>query len=104
MSAVGALPRWSRDGRELFFVELGTLVAVPIVGNNGGVLLLGEPRRLFSTEPFIQGANAPSFDVMPDGQRFVFTHPVGKPTSAHDELIVVQGFFEELRAKAGGGR
>jgi hypothetical protein len=96
------LPRWSPDGRELFFVENGTLVAVPIVGNNGGALRIGEPKRLFSVEPFIQGAIAPAFDVAPDGRRFLMTRAVGNPASTREELIVVQGFLEELRAKARG--
>jgi serine/threonine-protein kinase len=99
----GTLPRWSRDGKELFFVEVGTLIAVP-VESNGRTLRVGEAKRLFGLGPFIQGVIPPAFDVSADGQRFLMTRAVGTGVPTHDEMIVVQGFFEELRAKAGGRR
>ena len=41
----------------------------------------------------------PAYDVTPDGQRFLMTRPVGATVQRPDELIVVQNFLEELRAK-----
>ncbi len=39
------------------------------------------------------------YDVTPDGQRFVMIRNVG--VEERSELIVVENFFEELKAKVG---
>jgi len=93
----GSFPRWSRDGRELFLVdEKLDLIAVPVIA--GPVFKIDSPRRLFSLERYA-GAGG-QFDISPDARRFVMTRPMGAVTQRPDELIVVQNFFEELRAKA----
>jgi serine/threonine-protein kinase len=93
----GNVPRWSADGRELFFVdEKLDLIAVPVTP--GPVFKTDSPRRLFSMERY--GGTVNVFDVSPDGRRFITTRPVGALTQRPDELIVVQNFFEELRTKA----
>jgi serine/threonine-protein kinase len=92
----GFLPRWSRDGRELFFLdEKFDLISVPVTP--GAAFSVGNPRRLFPAEQYLQGLSG--FDVHPDGKRFLMTRPVGSAPKA-DELILVQNFFEELKAKA----
>jgi len=93
----GSAPRWSGDGRELLFVdEKLDLIAVPVTP--GPVFKTDSPRRLFSMERY--GGAGNMFDISPDGRRFITTRPVGTLTQRPDELIVVQNFFEELRAKA----
>lgn len=65
------LPKWSRDGRELFFVKDGALHVVGMTAADGGPT--GPPRRLFSFE-------GRDYDVHPDGrllmqrQRWPETH------------------------------
>lgn len=58
----GRLPRWSRDGRELFFVADGALQVVAMTGPDGGPA--GRPRRLFAFE-------GSDYDVHPDGRLLV---------------------------------
>jgi hypothetical protein len=55
--------------RELFFVEAGTLMAVPvsIVGTRFSAAV---PVRLFSHEAFLHTQDA-NYDVAPDGTRFI---------------------------------
>ncbi len=60
-SAGGIWPRWRRDGRELFFLSEGQLIVVPIDATG----VPGAPRPLFSTAGWL------SYDVTPDGQRFI---------------------------------
>jgi len=71
------LPRWRRDGRELFFHDGGYLQVVERVGSTTD-FKFGPPRRLFPL-PFgfqIAGGQwAPGWDVTPDGQRFLVTNP-----------------------------
>ena len=93
----GALPRWSRDGKELFFISSnGDLLAVPV--NPGPVFSFGVPIVLFTTEPFGAGNISIGYDVHPDGKRFVMLRQVGGG-ARKDELILVENIFEELKAK-----
>jgi hypothetical protein len=39
------------------------------------------------------------FDVSADDRRFLFSRPVGGQSQRPDELIVVENFIEELKAK-----
>ena len=39
------------------------------------------------------------FDVSHDDKRFLFTRPMGSQAQRSDELIVVENFAEELKAK-----
>ena len=92
----GLSPRWSRDDRELLFIDdRQDMIAVTI--RTKPTLDVGEPRRLFSAVDytFIGG---PGFDIAPDG-RFLMTRIVGSGGPVREDLIVVQNFFDELRAK-----
>jgi Tol biopolymer transport system component len=68
VSAGGAYqPRWSRDGRELFYQSYDRhLVAVTVRATP--TLEVGSPTPLFSFEGRLGWAN---FDVAPDGKRFL---------------------------------
>ena len=93
----GFTPRWSRNGGELFFTdETQTFFAVPI--SPGPVFTPGSPKRLFNAFEF--SAQGASYDVHPDGKRFLMTRPAGASAQQRDELVIVQDFFEELNAKA----
>ena len=94
-SNTGAVPRWTRDGRTLFFVnEQRELMTVPV--RPGAVFAFETPRRF--TPP---GADAgiAAFDVSPDGQRVLVVRPVAAGPASAPELILVQNFLEELKAK-----
>ena len=70
-TAGGSLPRWPREGGELFYVTADDQVmAVP--ATSGASLELGTPVKLFRIEasPGIQ------FDVSADGRRFLVSAPV----------------------------
>jgi eukaryotic-like serine/threonine-protein kinase len=99
----GLSPRWSRDDRELYFIDnRQDFIAVPI--RTKPTLEVGAPRRLFSAADYTF-AGGPGFDVSPDGQRFLFTRLVGSAVGPpREELIVVQNFFEELRLKVSARR
>ena len=92
----GSFPRWSRDGRELFFInEANELIAVPM-STTTGAISFGVQRVLFSAAfAFPQMF----FDPHPDGTRFLVSQPLGGVREAADKLVIVQNFFEVLRAK-----
>jgi serine/threonine-protein kinase len=97
----GLSPRWSRDGRELFFIDTHQdMIAVPIRAD--ATLEVGEPKRLFSAKDLTY-PGGPAFDVSPDG-RFLMTRLLANRRTSREELIVVQNFFDELRAKVTAAR
>jgi serine/threonine-protein kinase len=90
--------RWSHDGRELFYMDnSGRLVAVPV--GPGPVPILGAPKPLFPIEPYLRNGGLLSYDVAPDGKRFLMARPLGINRPNSDELIVVENFFQVLKTK-----
>ena len=86
-SGGGAQVRWSRDGKELFYVTLdGRLMAVQIRSSSDGPTLdAGAPVPLFVTRIIGglpgQGNHRQQYVVSPDGQRFLVHTVVGEETS-----------------------
>ena len=64
-SGGGFQPRWSRDGRELFYVTGNAIMGVD-VRSDGSV---GAPRRLVDRADYF--IRFQSYDVSPDGKRFL---------------------------------
>jgi Tol biopolymer transport system component len=86
--AGGEAPRWSADGRELFFVAAdGRMNAVP-VKSAGSTFEPGTPVPLFNAN-LIRSPNEPliDYDVSSDGKRFLITTAAQGPTSATLNLI-----------------
>ena len=66
----GSLPKWSRDGRELFYIT-GDAVAAVAIRPDGS---FGAPRTLFDrTNFFFSTRGFGSYDTSPDGKRFLMT-------------------------------
>ncbi|MBI5601395.1 MAG: PD40 domain-containing protein [Gemmatimonadetes bacterium] len=96
----GFAPRWSRSGREIFYGDGNADVWVADIAP-GRVFAAGTPRRLFSMEAY-GPLSQHFFDVSPDGRRFLFSRAAAGTERGErgDELIVVQNFIAELKAKA----
>jgi Tol biopolymer transport system component len=93
----GNNPLWSRDGRELFYINgRGEMASVPVAA--GPAFNAGEPRVLFSVSNYTVGGNAGVYDVSPDGKRFLMIRPLAG--LGETELVVVQNWFEELKQRA----
>jgi hypothetical protein len=104
----GSRPRWSRDGRELFYMDTENKLAVirvhaGIAGLEGtggdAALSFDSPKRLFEAAYFT-GSVGPVFDVSADGQRFLMMKQapsVANPASSG--MVVALGWKEELLAK-----
>ncbi len=89
-------PLWSRDGKEIFYVEGQTLVAVAVTTKPD--FSVGSVTRLFQSDYF-QPADWHTYDVSADGQRFVIRDGVeGAEPSA---IRVVQNWYEDFRDKQG---
>jgi serine/threonine-protein kinase len=89
----GTEPRWSRNGRELFFKSGGQLMAVAVPP--GPSFLPGDPHPLFSVAGFRAARNRPQYDVAPDG-RFVMIRQSGAAAG----IVYAEHWFAELQARA----
>jgi Tol biopolymer transport system component len=78
----GRLPRWRRDGRELYYIAPGNLVMAVSV-TPGPVWQAGEPKPLFRLGEEIQ-----NYDVAPDGSRFLVKRPAEKSQASLLHVIV----------------
>jgi tRNA A-37 threonylcarbamoyl transferase component Bud32 len=96
-AAGGTDPVWSHSGRELFYLsaqnEMTTVEVAP-----GAAFSISPPKRLFPTGPYTPIAPVPSFDVSPDDKRFLMLRET-TPTD-RNELIVVQNWVQEMKARA----
>jgi dipeptidyl aminopeptidase/acylaminoacyl peptidase/predicted Ser/Thr protein kinase len=72
----GTMPRWRRDGKEIYYWALdGRIMAVEVNGD-GPVFQSSAPRELFKIHAPTLRTNDISFDVTPDGLRFLVVEPV----------------------------
>jgi eukaryotic-like serine/threonine-protein kinase len=89
----GMAPRWRKDGKELFYVEQTTLVAVGVTLSPA--FQVGAPQKLFERASFSNNQYG-VYDVTSDGKRFVVVDPISdQPLLIH----VVHNWFEEFRGK-----
>ena len=94
----GSQPRWSRDGKELFYVHAGKLMTAAI-GRQGEDLTFGESRSLFSF-PLVTLVDpgfdlVTRYDVAPDGRFLALLRSGDEHASP---LVLVQNWQEALKS------
>jgi serine/threonine-protein kinase len=93
----GTEPLWSHSGSELFFRDgARNLVAVEVKTNP--TFSLGRSTTLFPAAGFASFEASPQYAVSLDDRRFLMIRQLAAGTP--DKLIVVENWFEELKAKA----
>jgi hypothetical protein len=106
----GSQPRWSGDGRELFF-RTGTGIMSVRVAADGGSFKASRPEVVFEGRflgglrgVMLPGFNFPDYDVAADGQRFVMFQGSTEGALATEAKVVLGWFEELLRLTAAGTR
>ena len=98
-TAEGRQPLWARSGKELFYAGgNGALLRVPVEAS-GGTWNAGTPMKLLEGR-YVTGGGSQgrTYDVSPDGQRFLKIKAPGTDAgAAPPALIVVQHWDEELK-------
>jgi len=93
----GTAPVWARRGGELFYLdESNTLMAVP-VETSGARFTFGKPAKVFETT---YSGDFYSYDVSPDGQRFLMMKQ-SEPGDRNrlTSVVVVLNWLEELKQR-----
>ena len=95
----GEQPRWSRDGKEIFYVEGTTLVAVEV--STSPDFSVGSVTRLFEHRVLARQSGWPvaQYDVSTDGRRFLFAAPGDEEAEQEVKIRVVQNWYEEFRGR-----
>jgi len=94
-------PIWSHNGRELFFSTINGLVAAQVVTSPSFRVVSQE--KLFNFPAgVVPSLQRGWYDVSADDQRFLLSRSVqfgNDDDASRPELILVQNFFEELKAR-----
>ena len=96
----GARPVWSRDGRELFFLDRRSPPALMgvAVDTSGPTLVYGPPSVVLE-RTYGQSGPAGGFDVAGDGRFLLIKEESTQPSAEKPSprLVVFQNWFEELK-------
>ena len=95
----GSQPRWSANGRELFYIDgNGRLVAAQ-VRTVGPFAVIGT-QPLFRVTDLVVDPFHQSYSVAPDGRSFIFLRPhIARQSTATARLVVVQHWLSDLRER-----
>jgi serine/threonine-protein kinase len=94
----GTQPVWARSGRELFYFAMGTGALMAVSIQTTPVLTIGTPTRLFGGGYFSE-LNLATYDVSPDGQRFLMIKEETSAAGLAPRIIVVENWFDELERR-----
>ena len=98
----GAQPRWSRDGRRIYYVrsaaanqpsaaalERSRILAVDVT-EAAGALHFGSPRVAYEGSPLLSAPERPVYDVHPDGRLLVIRRePQDLPTDTSHVVVAI---------------
>jgi Tol biopolymer transport system component len=96
----GYEPRWSADGRELFYLQATAMMAVKL--RNADDASFDAPEQLFlSNGRFVWSPNPAihSYDVAGDGRFLMFETPGASEKPALTSIVVVENWAEELKKR-----
>jgi len=97
VSEGGSAPRWSADGKSIFYANAdGAMMQVPV--ETGASFSHGKPRVLFETRYPVTSDTFTNYDVLPDGG-FIMIRTTSEMATAEQIDVVVN--FSELLKPAG---
>ncbi len=93
MSQGGDQPRWSGDGKKLFYLKKDTLYAVAV--STRPTFTMGATTDVFTSPDLDWPRPDTTYDVSLDGQRFVTVETIGEEPPA--SIRIVHNWYEEFR-------
>jgi serine/threonine-protein kinase len=93
----GTHPKWASNGQELFYVALkGTLMRV-LIQRRGEAVTIGAAEAVFDGVGYM--ASGRTYDVSPDGSRFLLMKPIVRSATSVRSIEVVLNWLEELKQR-----
>jgi serine/threonine protein kinase len=92
-TAGGTIPKWRKDGKELFFLDNADNITAVDVAVSGDAVRLGTPRVLFQAVGTQRDAGA--YDVNADGTKFLINS--GNLKEGSEPFTLVQNWPAELK-------
>jgi hypothetical protein len=94
----GSYARWSRDGKQLFYLSSGQELNSVAVNRQGTDISFDAPRALFELPEIFAFVGAYPYDVTSDGKRFLVTRePLDAPTKV---IQVITNVAEDMSRKS----
>ena len=93
----GTRPLWARNGKELFYLD-GTSAMTAVSVHTAPTFTVDTPTKLFEGR-YVAGMTSRTYDVSPDGQRFLMikTTARGDQASTPASMVVVLNWTAELK-------
>jgi Tol biopolymer transport system component len=99
----GSRAAWSRNGRELFFLDADGYLSSAQIQSSGAQLSAGPASRVLQTKYYLGstslGLDLRSYDVTDDGQRFLMIKEPAGVTSVLPGMVVTLNWATELRMR-----
>lgn len=92
-TAGGTIPKWRKDGKELFFLDNADNIMAVDVAVSGNAIRLGAPHVLFQAVGTQRDAGA--YDVNADGTKFLINS--GNLKEGTEPFTLVQNWPAELK-------
>jgi serine/threonine-protein kinase len=100
----GVTPKWSHNGKELFYRTADSKIMVVSYTASGDSFHAGKP-QLWSPGQFTDRGATYNFDLHPDGKRFaVLKTPGTVQAAAVNKVSFIFNFFDEIRRKFPPGK
>jgi serine/threonine protein kinase len=90
-SANGIFPKWSKDGKKIYFIDLDNMVYLAEVDGGGSSFEVGKVKPLRKINQFVA---APGFEIFDDLEHLLTIE--SEDQSEIDEMIHVLNWYEEL--------
>jgi len=99
VSTGGGYPKWSRNGKELFYRTQDSKIMVVTYTASGDSFQADKP-QLWSPGQFTDvGIGNYNYDLHPDGKRFAVLKAGTEQAPAVNKVSFIFNFFDELRRK-----
>jgi serine/threonine-protein kinase len=100
----GVSPKWSRNGKELFYETRDSKIMVTTYTASGDSFRADKP-QLWSPGQFTNRGTSFNYDLHPDGKRFaVLKAPATEQAPAANKVSFIFNFFDELHRKLPPGK
>ncbi len=97
----GTRPAWSRNGKELFYLDADDLLTSVAFQAAGTTVTPGRPTKILSARYHLgattRGYPLRGYDVSQDGQRFLMIKEMDPITQAPAGVVIVVNWHEELK-------